>query len=107
MTRLSEFVGGLGAGLVRGRAHSDLASVEVARTYAAEPLLREARVPRMTLPEVTIEVKCAIVDVGADDVEIRVTPRELVEVPAAHLSTIVLKWNGEDIDPVPPNEGPS
>jgi hypothetical protein len=103
MTRLSEFVGGLGAGLVRGRSHSDLASVDVARMYAAEPLLREARVPRMTLPEVTIEVKCAIVDVARDDVEIRVTPRELVDVPAVHLSTIVLKWNGEDIDPLPPS----
>lgn len=105
MTRFSDLVGGLGTDLVRGRTHADRASIEAARIYADEPLLRGARVPRMSLADVTIEVKYAISLVSHDGTEILVTPGELADTRPEHLGTLTLRFSEDDLEPPPGTTG--
>jgi len=101
MTLLTDLVGAIGAGLVHGRAQADHASVEVTARYRAEPLLREARIPRMTLSEVSVEIAFITNIVEPGRVDILVTARELASAEPQRLSVLALKFAGDDLDPPP------
>ncbi|MFD4675966.1 hypothetical protein ACFWNN_40015 [Lentzea sp. NPDC058450] len=99
MTWLADLVGAIGAGLVEGRVVADRASCEVAGLYRDEVLLNGARVPRMVLSEVTVEVRCATAGVDGRRVDLLVTAEELARTRPENIGTLVLKYAEEDLEP--------
>jgi hypothetical protein len=101
MTALGDLVGGLGSGLVHGRAQSDRACVDVARLYREEELLQGIRTPRMILSEVTVEVRFVAAGVRDNKVEVLVTPDELAKARSEQISTLTLRFTEDDLEPAP------
>jgi len=56
MTELSDIIAALANGIARARAQADVQTVELARLYQADPLLKTLSVPRIRLPEVSLDV---------------------------------------------------
>jgi hypothetical protein len=98
MTILSDLVGGLGAAMVTGRVQVDRVSTEVARVYQDEPLLNQARIPRMVLSEVTVEVRFATGLLSDGRIEVLVTTDELAKIKPECVSTLVVKFTEDDLE---------
>jgi hypothetical protein len=100
---LSDLVGGLSASLVYGRAQADHAALEVAARYRAEPLLQGARVPRMLLSEVTIQLRFAVNAAEGEGIEVLATAEELAGVPYEQATVLTLKFKEDDLEPPAPS----
>jgi hypothetical protein len=101
MTALADLIGGIGTGLVMGRVQTDRASMDALALYRDEPLLDGARVPRMVLSEVTVEVRVATATFQESGIEVLVTADELVKTRPEHISTLTLKYTQDDLEPPP------
>ena len=66
MTDVGEIVGAIMTGLTRARQMADEESVAVAKEYRDNPLLEGVTIPRIRLPEVTLDIPVLIesFDVG-------------------------------------------
>ena len=60
MPALSDYVGALLAEITNARVQADLESARIAQLYASHPLLQHFAVPRMRLPNVTLELPVAV-----------------------------------------------
>lgn len=60
MAEISEIVGALMASIANARRQSDEQSIAIARYYQTDPLLRTLSVPRLRIPELTLEVPLLI-----------------------------------------------
>jgi hypothetical protein len=98
VTTLSDLVGAVGSGLVRGRVLADQATAEVSEFYRHEPLLAGARVPRMVLSAVTAEFRFVTALVDGGRVEVLVTAEELAGHPVDRLGTLVLTYTEDDLE---------
>lgn len=56
MTKLSEILGALMSDFATARHLADIQTVRLAREYQADPVLRDMSVPRLRMPEVTVEM---------------------------------------------------
>ncbi|WP_157073180.1 hypothetical protein [Kribbia dieselivorans] len=53
--------------VAQARASADLEAVRIAQAYSADPLLKHLSVPRVRLPEVTVDLPMLITDIGVGD----------------------------------------
>ena len=60
MPALSDYVGALLAEITNARVQADLESARIAQLYASHPLLQHFAVPRMRLPNVSLELPVAV-----------------------------------------------
>lgn len=60
MPKLKEYLGGLVSSLAQGRVLADLQTVNIAKAYASDPLLKHFAIPRMRIEDVEITVPFAL-----------------------------------------------
>ena len=60
MPALSDYVGAILAEITNARVQSDLESARVAQLYASHPLLQHFAIPRMRLPNVSLDLPVAV-----------------------------------------------
>ncbi len=91
MPNLSEVLGAIMAGLTEARRVADEEALRVAERYQQEPLLRGLAVPRIRLPEVTIDIPVIIDSQEGGEDEEPASPEDVASKSSQYLLDIIAK----------------
>ena len=91
MPSLSEVLGAIMAGLTEARSVADQQALRVAERYQQEPLLRGLAVPRIRLPEVTIDLPVIIDSQEGGEDEEPGSPEDVASKSGQFLQDIAAK----------------
>ena len=93
MADFGELIGSLMAGIIRARRMADEQTAVLAEYYKTNPLLESLSVPRIRIPELTIDMPFIIEDhAEGEDGEIE-APTKIAEALDAHLKSTLSKYN--------------
>lgn len=82
-TDLTEVVASLLGALIGAQRSLDSASAELAKIYWADPVLRSLPVPVFSMPQVTVHLKFAVLQVEPSPAEVKTpTMRVIVDTPS-------------------------
>jgi len=103
MSKLSEFLGALAASVARARQQADEETIAVAELYRDNPLLKGLTVPRLRIPELTIEMPFLVEGIIGQKRPTYNDPAQMAEELTSHLLRIAKEEELDIPDEMPGN----